>query len=253
MSGYIGNSPTIDKSLKGTSIVVHDNTADFTVSADRLINPTISVGGTLTAQRNLILPVTPNAYIVVNNTVGGFSIVVKTPSGTGVTLLNGTSVLLRSDSVNVVQVAGGSSTGSGATGAGTDLAFFENDEFISQSFTLGQKNLISGATISIASPGVVTLSNHGFVDGSGVWFKTTGALPTGLLVDTGYYVISTGLTASTFQLALTRGGTAINTSGTQSGVHSCGKLKNATSAGLMTIATGVTVTIPTNATWVIGS
>jgi hypothetical protein len=102
MTGYIGNSPTIDKSLKGTSAVVHDNTADFTVSTDKLINPTISVGGTLTATRNLILPSTPNAYIVVNNTVGGFSIVVKTLSGTGVTLLNGTTALLRGDGTNIV-------------------------------------------------------------------------------------------------------------------------------------------------------
>ena len=167
------------------------------------------------------------------------SAVVNTPSGTITDL--------------TVQAAINTLDGrSGAKGGGTDSVFFENDEFISQSFTLGEKNLISGANISIASPCLVTLSNHGFVDGSGVWFKTTGALPTGLSVDTGYYVISTGLTANNFQLALTRGGTAIITTGTQSGIHSCGKLKNATSAGTMTIATGVTVTIPTNATWVIG-
>ena len=44
-------------------------------------------------------------------------------------------------------------------------------------------------------------------------------MPTGLLPNTIYYVLSTGLTSSTFQLSLVAGGTAIITTGTQSGVH----------------------------------
>jgi hypothetical protein len=140
----------------------------------------------------------------------------------------------------------------GAAGGGADKVFYENDATITTSYTIGQAGLISGATVTIATPGVVTLTGHGFIAGSQVFFKTTGALPTGLLVDTGYWVIANGLTANTFQLSLTQGGVAINTTGTQSGTHSCGKLKNATSAGTVTIATGVTVTIPTNATWSIG-
>ncbi|MEY3471381.1 MAG: phage tail collar domain, partial [Chloroflexota bacterium] len=47
--------------------------------------------------------------------------------------------------------------------------------------------------------------------------QTTGALPTNLVANTTYYVVSAA--ANTFQLASTRGGTAINTSGTQSGTH----------------------------------
>jgi hypothetical protein len=53
--------------------------------------------------------------------------------------------------------------------------------------------------------------------GTPITFTTTGALPTGLAVGTIYYVLAP-LTDS-FNLAATVGGAAINTSGSQSGVH----------------------------------
>jgi len=75
-------------------------------------------------------------------------------------------------------------------------------------------------TVTIASPAVFTSIAHGFNAGSSVVFSTTGALPTGLVAGTTYYVISAGLTADAFQVSLTDGGTAVNTSGSQSGTHS---------------------------------
>lgn len=74
-------------------------------------------------------------------------------------------------------------------------------------------------TVTIASPGVFTLTSHGLVASDPVYLTTTGALPTGLSANTIYYVIATGLTANTFQLSTTRGGSAINTTGSQSGTH----------------------------------
>ena len=74
------------------------------------------------------------------------------------------------------------------------------------------------ATITIASPAVVTQTAHGFLDGQIVEFTTTGALPTGLSPSTQYVVLNH--TANTYQLATNAvGGTAINTTGSQSGVH----------------------------------
>lgn len=75
-------------------------------------------------------------------------------------------------------------------------------------------------TITVASPAVVTLTSHGLVSGSPFSFTTTGALPTGITAGTKYYVIATGLTANAFQFSATLGGSAVNTSGTQSGTHS---------------------------------
>lgn len=78
-------------------------------------------------------------------------------------------------------------------------------------------NTIGTFTVTIASPAVVTLTNHGLVDGQMVRLATTGALPTGLAVLTDYFVKY--LSTSTFNLAATLGGANINTSGSQSGVH----------------------------------
>ena len=74
-------------------------------------------------------------------------------------------------------------------------------------------------TITIASPAVVTATGHSFQNGDIIQLYTTGALPSGLSTGIDYYVVNRA--TNTFQLSLTSGGSAINTSGTQSGTHSC--------------------------------
>jgi hypothetical protein len=76
-------------------------------------------------------------------------------------------------------------------------------------------------TMTIASPAVVTMTAHGLVAGSPFKFTTTGALPTGVTAGTQYYVLSSGLSADAFSFATSIGGTAINSSGSQSGTHTC--------------------------------
>jgi len=77
----------------------------------------------------------------------------------------------------------------------------------------------SGATITmtIATPCVVTNTAHTKANGDMVRFSTTGALPTGIVADTTYYVVNAA--TNTYELSATSGGTAINTTGTQSGTH----------------------------------
>lgn len=75
----------------------------------------------------------------------------------------------------------------------------------------------SVVTISIAIPGVVTWAGHGLAAGTPIMFTTTGALPTGITAGTTYYVVDAA--TDSFSVAATPGGTAITTSGTQSGVH----------------------------------
>lgn len=74
-------------------------------------------------------------------------------------------------------------------------------------------------TVTIASPGVLTVSTHPFITGDPVAFSTTGALPTGLVANTVYYVTATSLATNTLTVSATLGGAAINTTGGQSGVH----------------------------------
>lgn len=83
-------------------------------------------------------------------------------------------------------------------------------------------------TVTIAIPGVFTQTAHGLVLNDQVVFSTTGALPTGLTAGTTYYVISGGLTADEFQVSATEGGTAITTTGSQSGVHTMVKTNRMT-------------------------
>jgi len=81
--------------------------------------------------------------------------------------------------------------------------------------SIGLSNSV--VSMTIASPCVVTAVVT-LADGTPITLGTTGALPTGLLPGVTYY--TKYLTAATFNLAATSGGVAINTSGTQSGVHS---------------------------------
>lgn len=74
-------------------------------------------------------------------------------------------------------------------------------------------------TVTIASPGVVTYTSHGLIAGSPFIPTTSGALPTGMTAGVTYYVIASGLTANTFQFSASVGGSAVNTSGSQSGTH----------------------------------
>jgi hypothetical protein len=74
------------------------------------------------------------------------------------------------------------------------------------------------ATITIAVPGAVT-STLTLLDLTPITFQTTGALPTGLIPGTVYYVRTTA-TPTVFNLSDTPTGDLITTTGTQSGVHS---------------------------------
>ena len=70
----------------------------------------------------------------------------------------------------------------------------------------------TGSSATIAWSGASQL-----VAGQEVAFTTTGALPGEFSLGSGYFVISTGLTASTFQLSATFGGGAITPSGAGTG------------------------------------
>jgi hypothetical protein len=76
---------------------------------------------------------------------------------------------------------------------------------------------LSTVTMTIAAPCVVTTTKN-IADATPITFSTTGWLPTGLLPGVTYY--TKYITATTFNLAATSGGSAITTTGTQSGTQS---------------------------------
>lgn len=109
-----------------------------------------------------------------------------------------------------------STTGALPTGITANNSYYVFNR-TSSSYNLATSTGIAQlATITIATPGVVTVAAAP-ANGDVVIFTTTGALPTGITAGTTYYVINR--TATTFRISATSGGTAINTSGSQSGVH----------------------------------
>lgn len=96
-------------------------------------------------------------------------------------------------------------------------------------------------TITNASPGVVALVSHGLSANDPVIFSTTGTLPAPLIAGAVYYV-KTVLTADTFTVSLTAGGTVINTTSAGSGTHRARTGKD-TQDGLTSSRTGAVLTI----------
>ena len=70
-------------------------------------------------------------------------------------------------------------------------------------------------TCTSATPMVCTLSGHNSAAGDQFMF-TGGTAPTGTSLNTSYFIIAGGLTANNFELATTRGGSAIASSSTGS-------------------------------------
>jgi hypothetical protein len=87
--------------------------------------------------------------------------------------------------------------------------------------SLSPNDSITGATLSIATPSVITWALHGLQVGSQFSCTTTGTFPTGFTSAQTYYVIATGLTPGSFEYSATQGGSPVNTSGTQSGAITC--------------------------------
>jgi len=107
-----------------------------------------------------------------------------------------------------------STTGALPTGITPDAPYYvynSTGTTYSLSTTVG---VSQSATTPIASPGVVTVAAAP-VNDSQVIFTTTGALPTGIVAGTPYYVVNR--TATTFEVSSTVGGLSIDFTGTESG------------------------------------
>jgi hypothetical protein len=106
------------------------------------------------------------------------------------------------------------------TGGTATTGFYEvvDADTDTEEVTIDLPYIASTVTITIAAPGVVTWTGHGLSANDTIRFTTTGALPTGLAINTTYYV-KTVLSANTFTVSTSAGGTAITTTGTQSGTQ----------------------------------
>jgi len=100
----------VEEAIVGQATVNFTTDADLTITlansnaaqAARAFVLNVTSGVSLTTTRNLVVPTINKTYVVQNNTTGGQSIVVKTASGTGVTVPNSGKAYLYVDGTNVI-------------------------------------------------------------------------------------------------------------------------------------------------------
>lgn len=77
--------------------------ANTTLSFSEVRNQIIEITGTLTAARNITLPLKPRQWTVFNGTTGGFGLQFIGASGTGITVAAGKRAIVYSDGTNIVR------------------------------------------------------------------------------------------------------------------------------------------------------
>lgn len=77
--------------------------ANTTLSFAEVRNQIIEITGTLTATRNIVLPLKPRQWTVFNGTTGGFGLQFIGASGTGITVAAGKRAIVYSDGTNIVR------------------------------------------------------------------------------------------------------------------------------------------------------
>lgn len=98
--------------------------------------PIIVLTGTLSANVNVIVPALQKTWCVINNTTGSYSVTVKTPSGTGVAVGSGAS-MVTGDGTNVLGATYRPVVTDMTAYAGADVPMLVGDKF---SYTLSGTN-----------------------------------------------------------------------------------------------------------------
>ena len=78
--------------------------ANTTLTINQSRNDILQFTGSLTAQRNIVLPLSIKQYTVFNNTSGGFGLQFIGATGTGIVVAAGKRAIVYSDGTNVVRV-----------------------------------------------------------------------------------------------------------------------------------------------------
>ena len=222
-----GVTSLVDASVAGTATVVHDNTANYTLSTangatDESRQMFLNITGTLSAARNVVCPAASKLYFLRNNTTGGFAVTLKTSGGTGISVPNGKYAALYCDGTDVVNAFDFQSTLTANTAT----------------------NLAGGATGSVpyqTSAGTTTMlaagtNGHVLTLAAGVptWAASSGGV-------TSFSAGSTGLTPNTTTTgAITLAGTLdVDNGGTGQTSYTDGQLLigNTTSGNTLTKST----------------
>ena len=165
----------LEQAITGYVSVTVTDGSDTTLSvangaSDQSRNMTLNLSGSLSAARTVICPATPKIYVVKNATTGGYAVTLKVTGQTGVSIPNGSTVVVYVDGTDVrlvsqfpVPVAQGGTGATSSTGTGSVV--------LSASPTLSGTPLLGSNKIDA------------FPSGTRMLFQQTSA-PTGWTKDT---------------------------------------------------------------------
>jgi len=269
-----GITGLVDSSIAGTAVIAMPD-ANYTLtqangSTDEARKMFLVLSGALTSGRNVICPTASKLYIVKNSTTGGFAITVKTASGTGISVPNGSSTALYCDGTNVIDasnylsaltlgaalpVASGGSGVTSSTGTGS-LVLNTSPTLVTPA--LGTPTALVGTNITGTAPGltagnVTSIPNlTGAVTSIGnatsLGSFTSAQLATALSDETGSgaAVFATSPTLVTPALGTPTALVGTNITGTATGLTSGNVTTNANLTGGVT-SVGNATTVVTNA------
>ena len=249
-------------------VAITVTTADVTLTAAQARAEYIPASGTLTGNRNVIVP-NHGEWEIYNGCAGAFTLTVKTSAGTGIVIAAGDRALLRADGTNVVLIAtssgaytlptasagtlGGIKVGSGLSidGAGVlsatagapgsqNITDFGNDAGTTTGLTYGYLAGVirSDNVVTSVSAGTVTLTasstNYVEVNSSGTVSANTTGFTTGRYPMAQVVTDGSGITSNTDKrapISLGGGGGGGGTIGKQAIYVSAGSMVPSVSGG----------------------
>jgi len=144
----------LEQAITGVqSIVMSD--ANYTLSnyngvSDEARNAVLVVSGTNNGVRDVIAPVVPKLYTVVNNTSGGYAIRIIGSTGTGVSIPNGATVLVYCNGTNFYSGLSGTAGDFSVGGTGTATNLVATTNVTATSYLLGNNANITN-TLYVAN------------------------------------------------------------------------------------------------------
>jgi hypothetical protein len=181
ISGYVTQGVS-DNPASPTTLTIPDGT---TAVARNMF---IELTGTLTGNRDLIVPANRKLYFIYNNTSGGFSVTVKVSGQTGVAVPSGQKLIVVSNGTDIVEATNFISTTGGnltITGtltlsnltASTNLALNSSKAVVSVTNTGTGDNVLATSPVlvtpNLGTPSAATLTN---ATGLPIVGGTTGTL-----------------------------------------------------------------------------
>ena len=269
-----GITGLVDSSIAGTAAIAMPD-ANYTLtqangSTDEARKMFLVLSGALTSGRNVICPTASKLYIVKNSTTGGFAITLKTTSGTGISVPNGSSTALYCDGTNVIDasnylsaltlgaalpVASGGSGVTSSTGTGS-LVLNTSPTLVTPALgtpTALVGTNITGTAVGLTAGSVTTNANlTGAVTSVGnatsLGSFTSAQLAAALTDETGSgaAVFATSPTLVTPALGTPTALVGTNITGTATGLTSGNVTTNANLTGMVT-SVGNATTVVTNA------